>query len=188
MSADDTRSRLLVRVKNNEPDAWLKLVKWIGPFIVRRCRRAGLQAADVEDVSQQVLQNIWTHLASFRKEEPGHSFRGWAYTLTRTRIADFRRQAPPRNLPGGDLPAMPDPSDATHLLQRAQFLVLQEILAQNANDPGFKAFYRTAVDGLTATAAGEELRMKAWTVRQHRSRWIKRLREKLRDEFGELLD
>src|SRR5437868_2966054 len=54
--ADDTRSSLLLRVNNRDADAWLKLVKWIGPFILGWCRKARLQPADCDDVAQEVLQ------------------------------------------------------------------------------------------------------------------------------------
>jgi RNA polymerase sigma-70 factor (ECF subfamily) len=185
--ADDTSSSLLLRVKNSESDAWLQLVNWIGPSILGWCQRARLQPAEIDDVSQHVLQNIWAHLPSFRKDQPNHSFRGWVYTMTRNQIADLRRQSALRGLPQVELPVEPDASEAASLLQRAQAVVLQELVAQNAGDAGFKAFYRTAVDGLSASAAADELGLKEWTVRQHRSRWIKRLRDRLHNEFEELL-
>ena len=162
---DDTRSSLLVRIKDNDGEAWLQIIRWIGPFLLRWCRLAKLQPADVEDVSQGILQSLWTHAASFRKDEPGRSFRGWVYTLTRNRIVDLQRQASPRGLPAMELPAAPDPSEGPELQRRAVSLVLEKIVADHADDPGFKSFYRTAVDGLTAPEVAAELGLKSWTVR-----------------------
>ena len=45
-----------------------------------------------------------------------------------------------------------------------------------------------AVDGLSSVEAGKELGLGADVVRQHKCRWIKRLRDRLREQFGELLD
>ena len=174
MPGDDTGTSLLMRIRNNDPDAWRQFVNWIGPFILRWCKLAQLQPADVEAVSQQILQEIWTNLASLRKNQPGLSFRGWVYSLTRSRIVDFQIKSMSQPLTPGELPIALGPADANGLLKRAQSLAVQDLLARHKNDPGFNAFYRTAVDGLSATATAAEFSMHAWNVRQHRSRWIKR--------------
>ena len=187
--ADGTSSSLLARAKTRDADAWLQLVRWIGPFILKSCHRAGLQAADCDEVSQQVLINIWRGLAAFRKDQPSHSFRGWVYAITRNCILDLlaRKSVEPGPLPPG-LPADSDPSDAQNLKRRAVALLIQEIVASHRNDIGFQAFYRVAVDGLTAVQVAGELGLSADAVRQHKSRWVKRLRDRLHEKFGELLD
>ncbi|HKI37012.1 MAG TPA: sigma-70 family RNA polymerase sigma factor [Gemmataceae bacterium] len=186
--ADDTSSSLLARVKNHDADACVQLVQWIGPFILRWCQRARLQAADRDDVSQQVLKNIWSRLATFRKDKPNDSFRGWVYTITRNCILDLweRRRGAPHPLPV-ELPAEADPSEARDLKRRALHLLIQEVIARHAGDSGFQAFYRTAVDGLSAVEAAQELGLSPDAVRQHKSRWIKRLRDRLLRQFGDLL-
>jgi RNA polymerase sigma-70 factor (ECF subfamily) len=187
-ASDDTSSSLLSRARNHDAAAWLRLVEWIGVFILRWCRRAGLQAADRDEVAQQVLINVWRGLATFRRDRPGDSFRGWVYTITRNCIHDLRarRQRDPAPLPM-DLPAEVDPSEADDLKRRALRLLIQDVVARNANEAGFRAFYRTAVDGLPAAEVARELGVSAELVRQHKSRWTKRLRDQLREQFGELL-
>jgi RNA polymerase sigma-70 factor (ECF subfamily) len=199
-SADDTSSSLLARARQYDADAWLQLVKWIGPFVLNWCRRARLQAADCEDVSQQALANIWRRLGTFRKDSPGHSFRGWVYVITKNCIADLherRRRAQaadrlaagrPLPEPAVELPAEDDPAAAHSWKQRALQLLIRDVVAAHANDRGFRAFYRTAVDGLSAVAVAQELGLSADVVRQHKSRWIKRLRDQLRKQFGDLLE
>ena len=185
---DDTSSSLLVRVKNRDPDACLRLVEWIGPFILSWCRRAGLQPADRDEVSQQALLNVWGRLAAFRKEKPGDSFRGWVYSITRSRILDLwaRQRAAPRPLSAE--PPADDASSEKDWKQRALHLLIKDLAARHAADHGFKAFYRTAVDGLSSAEAARELGVSADVVRQQKCRWIKRLRDQLRQQFGELLD
>jgi RNA polymerase sigma-70 factor (ECF subfamily) len=187
-ASDETSSGLLSRARNRDPAAWLRLVEWIGVLILRWCRRARLQAADCDEVAQQVLINVWRGLGAFRRDRPGDSFRGWVYTITRNCIHDLRarRQRDPFPLLT-DLPAEPDPSERDELRQRALRLLLQDVLACNANDLGFRAFYRTAVDGLSGAEVARELGMSAELVRQHKCRWTKRLRDQLREQFGGLL-
>ena len=41
---------------------------------------------------QEVFQAVATHIASFRKERSGDTFRGWLRTITRNKVLDhFRR-------------------------------------------------------------------------------------------------
>jgi RNA polymerase sigma-70 factor, ECF subfamily len=186
--ASDTSSSLLARIRDQDPDAWIQIVEWIGPFILRWCRRANLQAADCDEVSQQVLINVWRQLGAFHKDRPGDSFRGWVYIITRNCVRDLlaRRRGAPGPLPAG-LAAEADPAEADDLQKRALRLLIRGAIAKYANDRGFKAFYRTAVDGLTAQQAAQELGLSADVVRQHKSRWIKRLRDRLHEQFGGLL-
>jgi RNA polymerase sigma-70 factor (ECF subfamily) len=187
-SGEDTSSSLLSRARLGNAAACVQLVEWIGPLILRWCQRAGLQQADRDEVSQQVLMKLWGGLPKFRKDRPGDSFRGWVYTITRNCIHDLvaRLKDAPRPLPVG-LPAKDDPSEARDLKQRAIHILVQELIRAHSADPGFKAFLRTAVDGRSAVEAAQELGMTPDAVRQHKSRWIKRLRDRLRDQFGELL-
>jgi RNA polymerase sigma-70 factor (ECF subfamily) len=188
--ADDTSSSLLVRVRRQDPDAWLRLIEWVSPFVLRWCRQAGLQAADCDDVSQLVLQRVWSHFGTFRKDRATDSFRGWVYTITRNQCRSFlaSRRTDVNTVADVPLPVAPDPADALDLQKRALWLLLQEIVARHGRDVGFKAFYRAAVDGVPAKEVGEELGLKAWTVRQHRCRWVKRLRDRLAVDFGGLIE
>jgi RNA polymerase sigma-70 factor (ECF subfamily) len=188
-TTDDTSSSLLSRVKNQDADAFLQLVHWIGPFILRWCLRAGLQSADRDEVSQLVLIKLWRGLANFRKDRPDDSFRGWVFTITRNCICDWfaRNKDTPHALPAAVL-ARTEPSDEQDLKRRAVHLIIRELITRHVGDRGFQAFRRTVVDGLSAVMVAEELGMSPDVVRQHKSRWIKRLRDQLRDQFGEMLE
>lgn len=187
--SNDTSSGLLVRARTKDPEAWLQLVRWIGPFVLRWCHGAGLQGSDCDDVSQQVVLNLWNNLGTFRKDRPGDTFRGWVYVITRNCLRDFvaRRRTQPGALPLADIPAEPADDESRELTEGALQLILDGYLAVWRTDTGFQAFYRAAVDGLPAPEVAGELGISAAAVRQHKSRWIKRLREQLAAQFGELL-
>jgi len=169
---DDTSSSLLARVKQHDADAWTKLVTWFGPFLLRWCRSAALQPADCDEVSQEVLTNVWRRLATFRREQPGDSFRGWLYVITKNCIADLRqkrqrqqaldRLAEPRVPAQAEMDLPPEDAAAGRdWKRRALRLLIQDFVARHVNDRGFKAFYRTAVDGQPAVEVAQELGMSA---------------------------
>jgi RNA polymerase sigma factor (sigma-70 family) len=60
------------------------------PLIRRWCLRFRLQAADVEDVSQHVLQRVFTRIHTYNPER-GERFRGWLKTVVENAVKDFLR-------------------------------------------------------------------------------------------------
>jgi RNA polymerase sigma-70 factor (ECF subfamily) len=127
---------LLERVRSQDSVAWRQLVQLYGPLIGYWCQRAGLQAADVADVTQAVFMVVARQLPDFRQPapqpggvgpaasetgEPGDAsslpplrtsgrFRSWLAIVTRRKLIDWRRAQRPDQAEGG--------SSAAGLLQR----------------------------------------------------------------------
>src|SRR5262249_56949881 len=83
---------LLERLRAGQDGAWERLARLYGPTIYVWCRSAGVSEADAADVSQEVLAAVARHLADFRRERPGDSFRGWLWTITRNKVRDHWRR------------------------------------------------------------------------------------------------
>jgi RNA polymerase sigma-70 factor (ECF subfamily) len=67
MNLPDTRPCLLLRVRDaNDADAWDEFAGICQPVIIRLARIKGMQAADADDLSQQVLS------AGCVKQTPSH--------------------------------------------------------------------------------------------------------------------
>jgi RNA polymerase sigma-70 factor (ECF subfamily) len=190
-----TDSSLLRRVQGHETAAWNRLVEWAGPLILHWCRRAGLSAEDCEEVFQEVFLSVASNIGRFQGGRPGDTFRGWLLTITHSRIVDLgrRRMNQPQAEGGSDgyrrLLALtceqlsasePGPADTRNLLLRRAL----DLIRAEFSERIWQAFWRTAVDGLTAPDVAGELRMTPQAVRKARSRVLARLRE----EFRELLD
>src|SRR6476620_8484070 len=77
---------LLERVRANDPEAWQRLVQLYRPLVLFWCTRGRVPADDVEDVAQEVLAAAAAGLASFRRDRPGDTFRGWLRTITRNQV------------------------------------------------------------------------------------------------------
>jgi RNA polymerase sigma-70 factor, ECF subfamily len=190
-----TSSSLLERARTNDCEAWARLVDWAGPLVYHWCCRAGVPASDREDVFQEVFLAVSTGLPGFRRDCPGDTFRGWLLTITRHKIIDLarRRLAQPHAAGGSEayqrLLAVTDevlsesvptgPDAPQQRLRRAVEAIRGEFEAQT-----WRAFWRTAVDGLSAPEAARELGMTSAAVRKAKSRVLARLRE----EFGDLLE
>ena len=71
-----TRASLLSRLRcaPHDPSAWDDFVGRYGPRILAWCRRWGLQEADAQDVSQEVLVLLAVKLRTF-VYDPSRSFR-----------------------------------------------------------------------------------------------------------------
>ena len=82
-STDPTSATLLGRVGLGPGDhvAWARFVNLYGSRIRGWCRRWGLQEADSEDVTQDVLLRLSQKLGAFQYD-PSRSFRGWLRTVT----------------------------------------------------------------------------------------------------------
>src|SRR5438105_4437335 len=101
---DSTSLSLLQRVQGNQPRAWEQLVDLYAPLVYHWCRRAGLGSEDTADVFQEVFRAVAEHVAAFRRDRPGDTFRGWLRTITRNKLRDHfrRRQDQPRAHGGTD--------------------------------------------------------------------------------------
>src|SRR6516164_1369001 len=93
-----TSGTLLRRVRSPlDQEAWNEFVELYGRKIYGWCRQWGLQEADAEDVTQDVLLRLASKLRAFAYD-PSRSFRGWLRTLTHHAWSDFLQS---RKLPGG---------------------------------------------------------------------------------------
>lgn len=88
--ANGTSQSLIVGVKQNDPEAWERLVKLYSPLVYYWCGQAGLRQADINDVFQEVFYRLARKISQFRPIENG-SFRGWLRTLTRHQAMDHFR-------------------------------------------------------------------------------------------------
>jgi RNA polymerase sigma-70 factor, ECF subfamily len=189
-----TSRSLLERLKADDAAAWDRLVGLYTPLVYRWCRRWGLREQEIADVLQDVFQAVATHIASFRKERAGDTFRGWLRTIARNKVNDhFRRQGREPEGAGGTeaqarlagLPESPVPESGSSSEDRADRLLLCRVLDLIRSEfevRTWQAFWRTAVEGQSPAEVAGELGMSAGAVRVAKSRILRRLRE----ELGEL--
>ena len=191
-----TSASLLARLRAAPADqtAWAAFVDRYGRKIYGWCRHWGLQEADAQDVTQDVLVRLAEKMRGFAYD-PARSFRAWLKTLARHALSDFR-DARGRVAAGG--------SQAVELLHaveaRDDFVrrledefdqeVYEEALARvqgRVTPKTWRAFELTAREGRSGAEVAAELGMNVAAVFVARGRVQKMLQDEVRalDDPGE---
>jgi RNA polymerase sigma-70 factor (ECF subfamily) len=75
--APETRPSLILRLRNrSDMRAWREFVEVYQPLICSLAIRRGLQASDVDDVTQEVLTRVAKHVEKWNSTLARSSFRG----------------------------------------------------------------------------------------------------------------
>jgi RNA polymerase sigma-70 factor (ECF subfamily) len=181
---------LLAGLQAQAEEAWERLIRLYGPVIYAWCKRRGLQPDDAEDVTQEVFRVVLLRITDFRREQPGSTFRGWLWTITRNKLGDYLRRCQKHPQPAGgseardrleQFPAEPRPKDedpetgAERLLyQRALDLIRSEF-----EPTSWDAFWRVVVGGQRPADVAPALGLSLNAVYLAKSRVLRRLREEL---------
>jgi RNA polymerase sigma-70 factor (ECF subfamily) len=184
-----TSLSLLDRARNQDQEAWKRLVYLYTPLAFHWCHQAGLHGEDADEVWQGVLVTVAARLDSFEWRKEG-SFRCWLWSITRSRIVDLLRS---RDLQGqGGTTALgylekilaPTPRDSSAgdreeidgLYRRAL-----ELVQRDFEETTWKAFQGHVLEGRRAAEVAAEIGLSANAVRLAKARVLKRLRDEFRD-------
>jgi RNA polymerase sigma-70 factor (ECF subfamily) len=188
-----TSRSLIAHLQAEDPAAWDRLVLLYGPLVFGWCRRMELPEQDTADVVQDVFQAVALHLASFHRDRPADTFRGWLRTITKNKVRDHYRKSrhEPQAAGGSEArawwSAVPDPvnrakefdemdPEAQGLFRRALQLIQREF-----GERTWQAFWRIAVEQRPPQDVAKELGMSPGAVRVAKCRVLHRLRQELGD-------
>ena len=179
---------LIIRLCENDSLAWNQLVELYGPLVFHWCSVSRIQSSDAADIMQEVFASAVKSIHRF-ESRPGHSVRGWLWTIARNKMNDhWRKQNRQDNAIGGtnahwqmeQVPQTDDPPtgdvETSRLLHRA----LNQIKDDFA-DQTWAAFWQSAIEGRDTNSIAQELGLSPNSVRQAKSRVLRRLREQLGD-------
>ena len=185
---------LIQQIAAMDKTAWDQFVDLYGPLIHQWCLQSGLSRVDAADLSQDVFAIVIRSIHRFHSN-PGGSFRGWLWTITRNRVRDFFRSAPSQLLPSGGtdlqrrLSQLADPidvfDDETTLdpTQRSQSLQLtrraMQIIEVDFAPKTWQAFVRSVIENEKTSDIAKDLEMTPNNVRQAKSRVLRRVRQQL---------
>jgi RNA polymerase sigma factor (sigma-70 family) len=183
----ETSITLLARVALSppEPDAWNEFVDRYGPRIVKWSRAWGLQAADIDDVTQSVLATLLVRLRRF-DYDPARGFRGFLRKVTNDTVCDVisargrlgGASATLQALAGkearADLARALEDEFDLELLEKATWIVRSQVEPRT-----WEAYRLTAEEGLSGIEAATRLGMGAGAVYQAKSAVLRRLHEEV---------
>jgi RNA polymerase sigma-70 factor (ECF subfamily) len=183
---------LLVRLRDRaDQAAWYEFAEIYWPVIVRLACRKGMQAADAEDLAQQVLAAVAGAVDRWQVDPQRARFRTWLHRVASNLILNaLARGKPDRG--SGDTgllqlleqqPAREGPdSDLLRLeYRREAFRWAANQIRDEFQPDNWEAFWRTAVDGETVDEAARRLGKSRSSVHSARSRIMRRLKEKVNE-------
>jgi len=187
-----TRESLLVRIRaSDDGEAWSQFVEIYGPLVYDYGRRHGLQDADAADLTQEVLRAVAVAAGGFAYDPRKGSFRGWLFSVARTKRIDLGERLARQAGGSGDstvaesLEAIPDRSDDTEeaewrrAYRQRLFDWAAEQIRGEFQESTWQAFWRTAVRGSSPANVAIDLGLTAGAVYTARCRVLARLREQI---------
>jgi RNA polymerase sigma factor (sigma-70 family) len=193
-----TRPSLLVRLKAPRDErAWVKFVEIYEPLIARLARRAGLQEADANDLTQEVFCAVTGAIEKWDPNPARGSFRSWLSRITRNLIVNLlaarRRQTASYGTGGTDMVALleaqptPDGEDSALFdaeYRRRVFTWAAGRIRGNFHETTWQAFWRTGVEGHDVHSVAVSLGLTPGAVYVARSRVMARLRQEIEQLEG----
>ena len=189
-----TSASLLTRLRLAPADqtAWAEFVDRYGRKIYGWCRHWGLQEADAQDVTQDVLVRLAAKMRDF-DYDPTRSFRSWLKTLARHALSDFCDARGRVGAVGGSqavelLHSVEAREDLVRQLENAfDQEVLEEAAARvraRVTPKSWRVFELTAYEGRSGAEAAAALGMTVAAVFVAKSRVQKLLQDEVRKLEG----
>lgn len=183
----DTSLTLLEQLGDQSDEAsWSRLHELYAPLLRTWLVRYDIQAADADDLIQEVLVVVFRELPSFQHSRQVGSFRSWLRNILVNRLRNFWRQRG-RDVISGDselarrLNEFEDPHSQLsqiwdrqhdqHLLRR-----LLEMIEPRFTETTIRAFRRMALDGAKGDEVAAELNLSLSAVFNAKSRVTRELR------------
>ncbi len=188
LSDSSTSRSLLARLRDDDSQAWDRLVSLYTPLVYFWCQKLNLPEQEIPDVVQEVYKAVHSNIDRFRKDRAQDTFRGWLRTITRSKVADhYRRCSRQPQASGGsvahrrmaEVADVEDDGFDEEPVYNALFLRALELIRGEFQERTWQAFWRTTVDSQPANDVAEELSMRPGAVRVAKSRVLQRLRREL---------
>lgn len=181
----DTRQSLLRRAQSGEASAWKDLTELYRPLILGWLSRQGVQARDLEDLSQEVLLTVVKHLPEFQHSGRRGAFRSWLRTIVCSRTTDYWRTVEAHPEANSEAAILQDLADPESKLNRQwdeehDHYVIQcllDLVEREFEPVTLRAFRLLALEGVSGAKAADELGLSVSAVYVAKSRVLQRIRQ-----------
>ena len=187
MSLPETRASLILRLQNaDDVVAWDEFADIYGPTVFRVAIRRGLQAADADNLVQEVLLAVSLSVTRWLERDDRGSFRAWLLTIARNESVNMLTQRATRSLGAegdmareqfeaiaisGEISSLID-----HEYERSVFQWAADRVRQTVADHTWQAFWLTHVEGHSIDDAALLLNTRPGNIYFGRSRVMTRIR------------
>jgi RNA polymerase sigma-70 factor (ECF subfamily) len=190
-----TRFSLIEKIKDpRDAEAWSEFAEIYYPLVFGICRRKGLQHADATDIAQEVLSRVANAVGGYRHDQPGATFRGWLYRITRNLTVDFFRRkgrdplakaAPQQDLHEIQEPSLQESQEFHFAFRKHLFMVVAKVVQHQVHPQTWAAFWKTEIEHMDVVEASKELSMTRGAIYVARSRVIAKLRKEIQKRMTE---
>lgn len=188
----ETRESLIIQVKDpSNRDAWGTFVDLYRPVINRIALARGLQDADAQDLTQQVLMAVASSIGRWEKSGETTRFRHWLRRVVRNAIVNAISRRPRDQATGTSsietlLTDLPEYAGNHHAeetdslieleYRRELYLRAAACVRTDVDPETWRAFEMTVIGGVSNANAAQELGKSIGTIYAARSRVMKHLR------------
>lgn len=187
-----TRPSLLEAVQKTKGNLnWREFFDRYAPAVYRVARLRGVPQSDADDIVQQVMMSIVTHIADFRYDRDRGRFRDWVRRITENKIISLKRRARPSTFLSDD--AMQDQVDNETCvealwekewrLQDLHYCVDQ--VAVEVSPRRMKAFRMYVLEGVPAAETARQLDMEVGYVYVTRNQILNLVRRRMQALDGQ---
>jgi RNA polymerase sigma-70 factor (ECF subfamily) len=183
-----TRASLILRIQDAEDmAAWDEFATIYGPVVFNFAMSRGFQAADAENLVQEVFLAVANSISNWLERDDRGSFRAWLLRIARNAAVDMITQKATRSL-GRDgseaqvhLVNFPAPSELSSALdlayERMVFQWASERVRASVAEHTWQAFWLTSIEELSVEAAAARLKTRPGNIYFARSRVLARIKE-----------
>ena len=165
-------------------EAWNAFVEVYGPVLVRVARKHGMQAADVDNLVQEVLLSVANSVDQWNARTDRGSFRYWLLRVARNKAINqlTRNGARPKTTSSkveidlNELEGSEISNDLELAYQREVFRWAAEQARELVEESTWQAFWLTSVEGMSVLEASKTLGVPVGAIYVSRSRVMHRLK------------
>jgi RNA polymerase sigma-70 factor, ECF subfamily len=183
-----TRASLILRLQNaDDVAAWDEFIAIYSPVIFRVATNRGFQAADAENLVQEVFLAVANSVSKWLEREDRGRFLTWLLRIARNEAVDMLTERATRPF-GRDgsaaaqlLANLPARDELTRVLdleyERNVFRWATKQVRDSVADSTWDAFWLSTIDGLPVREVAQRLKIRSGNVYLARSRVMSRIKE-----------
>ncbi len=186
----ETRASLIVRLKDRaDQEAWGEFVEIYWPVVYRLACRKGLQHADAEDLTQQVMAAVASAIHRWVPDETRGRFRTWLNRIAQNLIINSLTRRPldladdkaAERLLQQAVPEGPASELLRIEFRREVFGWAAKQICDEFQTETWNAFWQVSVEGRSVAEVAQMLGKKPGAIYAARGRVMRRLKEKILD-------
>ena len=185
---------MILRLRQQDAEAWQEFVEIYQPLVYRLALKKGLQQADALDATQEVLARVAKAIGNWDPDPAKGTFRGWLSTITRNLVVEFLRSRKRRPITSDNssvdelIRQVPDTSNESQLFdleeKRQIFAWAAKKIRPEFKNNSWQAFWMTAVENRDVESVARELGLTKGAVYIARSRVMAKFKTKIQQHIN----